>query len=132
MTALIWCKDLLLLHSFNAIDIHRFQDLQNKIRTKAPLNIVGAAPVVDYKGETFLSQELALNLLYEAKLSLSRCQLVRIACLDSRHSGVSTQVSSNGGGGGGKLLTSKKQKGVFMSGLPLLMNGSNTLDKISP
>ena len=98
--------------SFNAIDIHRFQDLQNKIRTKAPLNIVGAAPVVDYKGETFLSQELALNLLYEAKLSLSRCQLVRIACLDSRHSGVSTQVSSNGGGGGAdKQNTKNRTKG---------------------
>ncbi|XP_071478533.1 exocyst complex component 5-like [Diadema antillarum] len=54
----------------------RFQDLQNRIRTKAPLNIVGAAPVVDYKGETFLSQELALNLLYEAKLSFTRCHLL--------------------------------------------------------
>ncbi|XP_041469326.1 exocyst complex component 5-like [Lytechinus variegatus] len=56
--------------------VDRFQDLQNKIRTKAPLNIVGAAPVADYKGETFLSQELALNLLYEAKMSFTRCQLL--------------------------------------------------------
>ena len=53
-------------------------DLQNKLRTKAPLNIGSSGPQVDYKGETFLSQELALNLLNESKQAFNRCQLVSL------------------------------------------------------
>ncbi len=52
------------------------QDLQNKLRTKAPLNIGSSGPQVDFKGQTFLSQEIALNLLNESKQAFNRCQLL--------------------------------------------------------
>ncbi|XP_022101262.1 exocyst complex component 5-like isoform X2 [Acanthaster planci] len=51
-------------------------DLQHKLRTKTPLNIGSSGPQVDFKGETFLSQEIALNLLNESKQAFSRCQLL--------------------------------------------------------
>ncbi|XP_055906878.1 exocyst complex component 5 [Eupeodes corollae] len=55
----------------------RFQDLrrdmQALIGTRANINI---AQIEDYGGETFLSEELAINLLQEAKASLKRCRLL--------------------------------------------------------
>lgn len=54
-------------------------DLQNKLRTiqaKGNINIGPTAPLVDYRGETFLSQEVALNLLHESKQAFIRCQLL--------------------------------------------------------
>ncbi|XP_072023600.1 exocyst complex component 5-like isoform X2 [Amphiura filiformis] len=54
-------------------------DLQNKLRTiqqKGNINIGPSAPLVDYGGETFLSQEIALNLLHESKQAFNRCQLL--------------------------------------------------------
>ncbi|XP_038046156.1 exocyst complex component 5-like isoform X2 [Patiria miniata] len=52
------------------------QDLQHKLRTKTTLNIGSSGPQVDFKGETFLSQEIALNLLNESKQAFNRCQLL--------------------------------------------------------
>lgn len=44
--------------------------------TKTPLNIGVPSQQVDYKGETFLSQEVALNLLNESKQAFNRCKLL--------------------------------------------------------
>lgn len=55
----------------------RFQelrrDMQLLIGTRANINI---AQIEDYGGETFLSEELAINLLQEAKASFKRCRLL--------------------------------------------------------
>ncbi|XP_037954218.1 exocyst complex component 5-like, partial [Teleopsis dalmanni] len=55
----------------------RFQelrrDMQALIGTRANINI---AQIEDYGGETFLSEELAINMLQEAKGSFKRCRLL--------------------------------------------------------
>ncbi|XP_033629656.1 exocyst complex component 5-like isoform X2 [Asterias rubens] len=61
------------------------QDLQNKLRTKAPLHIGSSGPQVDFKGQTFLSQEIALNLLNESKQAFNRCQLLSTQSTLSTH-----------------------------------------------
>lgn len=57
----------------------RFQDLRRDVQaligTRANINI---AQIEDYGGETFLSEELAINLLQESKLAFKRCRLVNI------------------------------------------------------
>ncbi len=56
--------------------IHEFRrDLQNVIGTKANINL--GPTIENYGGETFLSQEVAINLLQESKLAFKRCQVVR-------------------------------------------------------
>ena len=58
------------------IRIHDLRrDLQAAIGTKANLNLGPA--IENYGGETFLSQEAAINLLQEYKMAFKRCQLVR-------------------------------------------------------
>lgn len=56
---------------------NRFQvlkrDLQDFIGTRANINI---AQIEDYGGETFLSEEVAIAILQEAKLAFQRCQVV--------------------------------------------------------
>lgn len=56
----------------------RFQDLrrdmQALIGARTNINI---AQIDDYGGETFLSEELAINLLQESKAAFKRCRLVR-------------------------------------------------------
>lgn len=58
----------------------RFQDLrrdmQALIGARANINI---AQIDDYGGETFLSEELAINLLQESKAAFKRCRLVSIS-----------------------------------------------------
>lgn len=55
--------------------IHEFRrDLQNVIGTKANINL--GPTIENYGGETFLSQEVAINLLQESKLAFKRCQIV--------------------------------------------------------
>lgn len=57
----------------------RFQDLRRDVQaligTRANFNI---AQIDDYGGETFLSEELAINLLQESKAAFKRCRLVII------------------------------------------------------
>lgn len=57
----------------------RFQDLrrdmQALIGTRTNINI---AQIDDYGGETFLSEELAINLLQESKAAFKRCRLVSV------------------------------------------------------
>ena len=55
------------------------RDLQAVIGNKANINI---APTVEtYGGETFLSQEVAINILQESKLAFKRCRVVSSAKL---------------------------------------------------
>lgn len=49
------------------------RDVQALIGTRANINI---AQIDNYGGETFLSEELAINLLQEAKASFKRCRLL--------------------------------------------------------
>lgn len=49
------------------------RDLQAVIGTRANINI---AQIEDYGGETFVSEELAITLLQESKMSFQRCQVV--------------------------------------------------------
>lgn len=59
-----------------SLSIHEFRrDLQNVIGAKANLNL--GPTIENYGGETFLSQEVAINLLQESKLGFRRCQNVR-------------------------------------------------------
>lgn len=62
--------------------IIRFQDLRRDIQavigTRANINI---AQIEDYGGETFISEEVAIAILQDSKLSLQRCQVVRIIFL---------------------------------------------------
>lgn len=55
----------------------RFQDLRRDVQAligaRANINI---AQIDDYGGETFLSEELAINLLQESKAAFKRCRLV--------------------------------------------------------
>ena len=50
------------------------RDLQAAIITKANLHIGPA--VENYGGETFLSQEVAINIMQEYKLAFKRCEMV--------------------------------------------------------
>lgn len=50
------------------------RDLQAVIITKANLHIGPA--VENYGGETFLSQEVAVNIMQEYKLAFKRCEMV--------------------------------------------------------
>lgn len=58
----------------------RFQDLRRDVQAligaRANINI---AQIEDYGGETFLSEELAINLLQESKGAFKRCRLVTIS-----------------------------------------------------
>lgn len=55
--------------------IHELRrDIQAKIGTRTNINIGPA--VENYGGETFLSEEVAINLLQESKLALQRCQML--------------------------------------------------------
>lgn len=54
----------------------RFQDLRRDVQafiTRANINI---AQIDDYGGETFLSEELAINLLQESTAAFERCRTV--------------------------------------------------------
>ncbi len=55
--------------------MHEFRrDLQAVIGTKANLNL--GPTIENYGGETFLSQEVAINLLQECKLAFKRSDKV--------------------------------------------------------
>jgi recyclin-1 len=61
------------LLDFNLFRIHDLRrDLQAVIGAKANLNL--GPTIENYGGETFLSQEVAINLLQESKLAFKRCQ----------------------------------------------------------
>lgn len=49
------------------------RDLQAVLGTRTNINI---AQIEDYGGETFLSEELAINLLQRSKLAFQRCSLL--------------------------------------------------------
>ena len=51
------------------------RDLQAAIGAKANLNL--GPTIENYNGETFLSQEVTINLLQESKLAFKRCHTVR-------------------------------------------------------
>ena len=55
------------------------RDLQAAIITKANLHIGPA--VENYGGETFLSHEVAINIMQEYKLAFKRCEMVGSMCL---------------------------------------------------
>lgn len=59
------------------------RDMQAFIGARTNINI---AQIEDYGGETFLSEELAINLLQESKASLKRCRLL------SKESELSTNI----------------------------------------
>lgn len=59
------------------------RDLQAAIITKANLHIGPA--VENYGGETFLSQEVAINLMQEYKLAFKRCEMVCCVCVCTCH-----------------------------------------------
>ncbi|XP_066280849.1 exocyst complex component 5-like [Branchiostoma lanceolatum] len=73
--------DIILNRYYNSINHQKRQipsggihDLQARIRNKTNLNI---GPAIEtYGGETFLSQEVAINLLQESKEALKRCELL--------------------------------------------------------
>ena len=55
--------------------MHDFRrDIQAKIGTKTNINL--GPTIENYGGETFLSQEVAINLLQESKMAFKRCQVV--------------------------------------------------------
>lgn len=60
----------------------RFQELRRDVQAiisaRTNINIV---QIDNYGGETFLSEELAINLLQEATSAFERCSVVRI-CID--------------------------------------------------
>ena len=60
-----------IFYSFH--DLRR--DLQAVIGTRANFNI---AQIENYGGETFLSEEIAIQLLQESKLAFKRCEVVCI------------------------------------------------------
>lgn len=66
-------------HQKKQIQTGGFQDLRRDIQavigTRANINI---AQIEDYGGETFLSEELAINILQESKQSYQRCKMVII------------------------------------------------------
>ena len=62
----------LLLYCCRISELRR--DLQAAIITKANLHIGPA--VENYGGETFLSQEVAINIMQEYKLAFKRCEMV--------------------------------------------------------
>lgn len=72
ITHLILKKKLLCL-IFRIHDLRR--DIQARIGSRT--NIIGSA-VDNYGGETFLSEEVAMNILQDSKKAFDRCQLVRI------------------------------------------------------
>lgn len=57
----------------------RFQDLRRDVQTiisqRTNINIV---QIDNYGGETFLSEELAINLLQESAAAFERCSVVRL------------------------------------------------------
>uniref|UniRef100_A0A069DWN9 Exocyst complex component 5 n=1 Tax=Panstrongylus megistus TaxID=65343 RepID=A0A069DWN9_9HEMI len=61
-------------HQKKQLQTGGFQDLRRDIkaaiRTRANISI---APTEDYGGETFLSEELVINILHEAKVAFKRC-----------------------------------------------------------
>lgn len=63
----------MLCSNFRIHDLRR--DIQARIGSRT--NIIGSA-VDNYGGETFLSEEVAMNILQDSKKAFDRCQLVRI------------------------------------------------------
>lgn len=64
----------LLFNCYSILELRR--DIQAVIASKANLNL---GPVIEnYGGETFLSQEVTINLLQEFKLGFKRCQMVKL------------------------------------------------------
>lgn len=56
----------------------RFQDLRRDVQALIGRANINIAQIEDYGGETFLSEELAINLLQESKMALKRCCLVSV------------------------------------------------------
>ncbi|XP_055376751.1 exocyst complex component 5 [Condylostylus longicornis] len=55
----------------------RFQDLKREVQASLSNRLnINIAQVEDYGGETFLSEELAINLLQQTKTSLKRCRIL--------------------------------------------------------
>ena len=59
------------------------RDLQNVLGAKANINL--GPTIENYAGETFLSQEVAINIMQETKLAFKRCQVVSSPSLTFAH-----------------------------------------------
>lgn len=57
------------------ISCSSIQDLKERIRQRTNLPL---GPSIDTHGETFLSQEVVVNLLQETKQAFERCHRVRV------------------------------------------------------
>lgn len=58
---------------------HRIHDLRRDIQARIGSRTNIISPVVDnYGGETFLSEEVAMNILQDCKKAFDRCQLVSV------------------------------------------------------
>ena len=64
------------LYHFSLFELRR--DLQAKIADVTKANINFGAVVENYGGETFLSQEVSINILQETKEAFKRCFLVSL------------------------------------------------------
>ncbi|XP_078000642.1 exocyst complex component 5-like [Glandiceps talaboti] len=62
-------------HQKKQIQTGGLHDLQARIRNKTNITI-GPTTIVDYGGEIFLAQTVAMSLLNESKQALTRCQLL--------------------------------------------------------
>lgn len=63
----------------NALSLCRLSELRRDLQAKiANVNVnINIGPSVEnYGGETFLSQEVSINILQETKLAFKRCQMV--------------------------------------------------------
>jgi len=67
--------------NYRISDLRR--DLQTVIINKANLHIGPA--VENYGGETFLSQEVAVNIMQEYKLAFKRCEMASGCCLNAQN-----------------------------------------------
>jgi hypothetical protein len=82
-TISIFILRIVSLLDFNLFRIHDLRrDLQAVIGAKANLNL--GPTIENYGGETFLSQEVAINLLQESKLAFKRCQNASASVVGNR------------------------------------------------
>lgn len=65
-------------HQKKQLQTGGFQELRRDLQAVlgARTNIINIAPIEDYGGETFLSEELAIAILQRSKLAFQRCQLL--------------------------------------------------------
>jgi len=76
-------KQLLTFHISQVVDEYlRLSELRRDLQAKiGTMNVnINIGPTVEnYGGETFLSQEVSINILQETKLAFKRCQTVGLS-----------------------------------------------------